>query len=118
MQHADAQGCLQMGIDRAAVRAGPSIGPARMPPGPESGILAPLKRRRGRASGRPLHRHVLDAADEVGEQPLRLARELHVREPGDELGQDELQLHPGQVRSEAEVRTAATERERAGSGTA
>ena len=64
-----------------------------------------------RRTRRPLHRHVLDAADEVRQQPLRLTGQLHVGHARDQLGEDELQLHAGQVGAQAEVRTAAAERD-------
>src|SRR5689334_18372583 len=67
------------------------------------GVTAP-------AAGRVLHRHVLHAADEVRAQHLGLGHEVHVRDARQHLLEDELQLHPGQVRAQAEVVTATAER--------
>ena len=52
------------------------------------------------------HRHVLDAVDEVGRQPLGLADEAHLRCVGQHLGEHDLDLHLGQRHAEAVVRTA------------
>src|SRR4051794_18057919 len=54
-------------------------------------------------------RHVLDAADEVRAEHLRLARQLHVRDAFEDLAEDEVQLHASEVRTQAVVRAAAAE---------
>src|SRR4051812_4926703 len=62
-------------------------------------------------AGRERDRHVLDAVDEVRPETLHVAGELEVVEAREHLHEDLVDLRAGQVRSEAEVRTPATERD-------
>ena len=52
-------------------------------------------------------RHVLDAVDERGKQPLRLARDLEIGQLAKDLSKHDRDLSAGEIRPEAEVRTTA-----------
>jgi hypothetical protein len=54
---------------------------------------------------------VLDPADEVGDEALGLAREREIGNAGDQLREDQPQLHAREVRAQAVVRAAAAERD-------
>src|SRR5688500_3374646 len=63
----------------------------------------------GRAGGREPHREVLDAADEVGAQPVGLAEGLEAGYPPRQLLEQHPDLQPGELRAQAEVGPAAAE---------
>src|SRR3990172_2456937 len=52
-------------------------------------------------------RHVLDAVDERGREPIGRPGDLQVRESAEELLKHHRDLAPSEVRAEAEVRAAA-----------
>src|SRR5690242_11388452 len=75
-------------------------GPAR-PADPPSGGGAP--------GGREPHRQVLGAGDEVGCQPFGGTGGCDVGQAREQLAQERLNLDAGDVRTETEVRTTASE---------
>src|SRR5262249_24177537 len=78
-------------------------------PGSGSRAHARGRTRLARFDRSELHRHVLDAVDEDHMQPLDGAGQLHVGQDAAQLIEHAVDLEPGEVGADAEVRTAATE---------